>query len=43
LCAHGWSIRLLAADSLALRESIRRVRALVYARLDRPLPDARRP
>ena len=42
LNAHGWSIRLLAADSLALRESLRRLRALVYARLHRPLPDSRR-
>ncbi len=42
LTAHGWSIRVLAADSLALRESIRRLRALIYARLQRPLPDARR-
>ncbi len=42
LSAHGWSVRVLAADSLALRESIRRLRELVYARLDRPLPDVRR-
>jgi urease accessory protein len=42
LNAHGWSIRLLAIDSLALRESLRRLRALVYARLNRPLPDSRR-
>jgi urease accessory protein len=42
LTAHGWSIRLLAADSLALREGIRRLRALIYMRLQRPLPDARR-
>jgi len=42
LKAHGWSIRLLAADSLALRESIRRLRELVYARHNRPLPDSRR-
>jgi urease accessory protein len=42
LTAHGWSIRLLAADSLALREAIRRLRALIYARLQRPPPDARR-
>ncbi len=42
LVTGGWSIRLLAADSLALRESIRRMRKLVYARLERPLPDFRR-
>ncbi len=42
LNAHGWSIRLLAADSLALREGIRRLRGLLYARLNRPLPDVRR-
>ena len=42
LNAHGWSIRILAADSLALRESIRLVRELVYARLARALPNLRR-
>ena len=42
LSAHGWSIRMLAANSLALRESIRKVRDLIYRRLGRPPPDARR-
>jgi urease accessory protein len=42
LNAHGWSIRLLASDSLALHESLRRLRLLIYERLGRPLPDARR-
>lgn len=42
LNAHGWSIRILAADSLVLRESIRRLRELIYERLGRPLPDQRR-
>jgi urease accessory protein len=42
LNAHGWSIRLLAGDSVSLREAIRRLRELVYQRLGRPLPDARR-
>jgi urease accessory protein len=42
LGAHGWSIRLLAADSLALREGIRKLRELIYASLERPLPDSRR-
>jgi len=42
LCAHGWSIRLLAANSLALREGIRRLRETIYERLDRQLPDPRR-
>jgi urease accessory protein len=38
----GWSIRILAADSLALREGIRRVRHVIHARLGRPVPDVRR-
>ena len=42
LCAGGWSIRLLAADSLALRQGIKRVREEIYARLGRPVPDPRR-
>ena len=42
LCAHGWSLRVLAADSLALRESIRRIYDFIYARLGRPRPDPRR-
>jgi urease accessory protein len=42
LGAHGWTIRLLAADSLTLRESIRTLRELIYARLGKPLPDPRR-
>jgi urease accessory protein len=39
---HGWIIRLLAADGVAFQEGIRRARALIYDRLARPLPDARR-
>jgi urease accessory protein len=42
LNAHGWSIRLLAKDSLALRETIRNLRELIYARLGRAQPDSRR-
>jgi len=42
LNARGWSIRLLAANSLALRESIRKLRELIYQRLERQLPDLRR-
>ena len=30
LTVHGWSIRVLAADSLALRESLRRIYDLIY-------------
>jgi urease accessory protein len=42
LIARGWSIRVLAADSLRLRESIRKIRETVYARIGRKIPDARR-
>jgi len=42
LNAHGWSVRILAADSLALRESIRKIREIIYNRLGRLLPDPRR-
>jgi len=42
LSAAGWSIRMLAANSLALRESVWRVRAMIYQRLGRPQPDTRR-
>jgi urease accessory protein len=42
LNAHGWSIRVLAADSLTLRESIRKLREIIYERLGRALPDPRR-
>ena len=42
LTAHGWSIRLLAADSLALRDGLHRARALIYQHLDRKPPDLRR-
>jgi len=42
LSAHGWSIRVLAADSLALREGIRRLRETIHERLGRRLPDLRR-
>jgi len=42
LCSGGWSIRLLAADSLILRQSISRLRQLIYQRFGRRMPDARR-
>jgi urease accessory protein len=42
LRSDGWSIRLLAADSLVLHDSIRKLRELIYATLGRPLPDPRR-
>jgi urease accessory protein len=42
LCAGGWSIRLLAAESLALRNGVEKVRELIYARLGRSLPKTRR-
>jgi urease accessory protein len=42
LSAGGWAIRVLAANSLALRESNRKLRQLIYTRLGRRLPDARR-
>ncbi len=42
LSAHGWSIRLLAGDSLAFREAILRTRALIYSMLGRAAPSARR-
>jgi urease accessory protein len=42
LPAHGWSIRLLAADSLSLRQSLSSLRALIYQRLGRAMPDLRR-
>ena len=42
LSAHGWSIRMLAVDSLALRAGIRKLRKIIYERFDRRLPDPRR-
>jgi urease accessory protein len=42
LCAGGWSIRLLAADALGLRETVARLRTLVYLRLGKPEPATRR-
>ncbi len=42
LNACGWSIRLLAENSLALREGIGKLRKIIYQRLDRQLPDPRR-
>jgi urease accessory protein len=42
LSSGGWSIRLLAADSLALRQTISRLRDLIYQRLGRKTPDPRR-
>jgi urease accessory protein len=42
LSAHGWSVRMLAGDSLALRAGIGKLRKIIYGRLDRRLPDPRR-
>jgi urease accessory protein len=42
LCAGGWSIRLLAGDGLTLRQTIQKLRQLIYERLGKPLPDPRR-
>lgn len=42
LCAGGWSIRLLAADSLALRQGITQLRQMLYQRLGKTMPDPRR-
>ena len=42
LSAYGWSIRMLAANSIALRENIRMLREIIYERLGRPVPDSRR-
>lgn len=42
LCTGGWSIRLLAADSLTLRQSILNLRKLIYQRLEKTLPNLRR-
>jgi urease accessory protein len=42
LSAYGWSIRLLARDSVTLRETIRKLRELIYQRLGRRVPDPRR-
>ncbi len=42
LNAHGWSIRLLSSNSLSLRDSIRKLRHMIYKRLGKRLPDARR-
>ncbi len=42
LSAGGWSIRLLAADSLSLRRALAEIRFLIYGRLGRLPPDPRR-
>jgi len=42
LPAGGWSIRILADDAVTLRNAIGRLREILYRRLGRPLPDARR-
>jgi len=42
LSAHGWSIRMLAGDSLSLRAGIAKLRKLIYERLGRRLPNPRR-
>jgi len=42
LSAGGWSIRLLAADGLTLRQIIIKLRQMIYEHLGKPLPDPRR-
>jgi urease accessory protein len=42
LAAGGWSVRLLATDGLTLRQTVLKLRQLIYERLGKPLPDARR-
>jgi urease accessory protein len=42
LSAGGWSVRILAAEAVALRNAIGGLRELVYRRLGRSLPDVRR-
>jgi urease accessory protein len=42
LRGHGWIIRLLASDGVAFQDGIRKARALIYDRLGRKQPDARR-
>ena len=42
LCAGGWSVRVLARDSLALRECLHGLRQLIYRSLGREMPSARR-
>jgi urease accessory protein len=42
LAAGGWSVRLLAVDGLTLRQTVLKLRALIYQRLGKPLPDVRR-
>jgi urease accessory protein len=42
LCAGGWSIRILATDSLTLRQSISSLRQLIYGQLGKQVPDPRR-
>jgi urease accessory protein len=42
LRSDGWSIRLLASDSVAFHESIRNLRELIYEQLGRRRPDPRR-
>lgn len=42
LCSGGWSIRLLAANSLVLRQSIASLRRLIYGRLGKQVPSPRR-
>ncbi len=42
LNASGWTIRLLAADSVSFQEGLRRARTFIYRRLGRKQPDSRR-
>ena len=42
LPAGGWSVRALCADALTLRRVLHDLRACVYRRLGRPLPDLRK-
>jgi urease accessory protein len=42
LSTGGWTLRILAADSIALRRAIHALRGMVYARLGTSAPDPRR-
>ena len=42
LCSGGWSIRLLSANSVAMRQSITSLRQLIYERLGKQVPSPRR-
>jgi len=42
LACGGWSIRVLAADSIRLRKVLLRIRHILYAALSEPVPGLRR-